>query len=118
MAKSLDGKHGQDRSDSACQAKGKLLCKPKPSNNCFGEFSFVDRQPASASVLAQQASTIYAIEYTDLDDLFADDPHLAGKLLRSILKMVVSRFRNTDANLFRRGKNLFLRAPLSHLRRP
>ena len=65
----------------------------------FGELSFVDRRPASASVVACGDTLVYQIDFADLDTLMDADPALALKLLRAILATVVARLRSTDAEL-------------------
>lgn len=65
----------------------------------FGELSFVDRRPASASVVASGDTTVHQIDFADLDALMEADSVLALKLLRAILKTVVARLRSTDAEL-------------------
>ena len=67
---------------------------------CFGEFSYADRKPASASIVADEDTVTWEIAYVDLDRLIESDAALGRKLLRGLLEMVVSRLRSTDAELF------------------
>jgi CRP-like cAMP-binding protein len=65
----------------------------------FGEFSFADRRPASATVVATEPTEVWEIPYADLDQLLASDPAIALKVFRAMLGMVVGRLRRTDADL-------------------
>ena len=85
----VEGQHGREEQVLADLAAG----------DCFGEFSFVDRKPASASVYASEATHLFAIPYRELDRLIEQDPYLARTLLKSLLATIVGRFRRTDATL-------------------
>lgn len=66
---------------------------------CFGEFAFIDRKPSSASVLANEDSTLYGIFHADLERVLESNPMTAAKVYRSMLDILVGRFRNTDIEL-------------------
>jgi len=80
------------------EAEEDLLGRMGPGE-CFGEFSFADRRPASASVIADPECTVHELPFEDLDTLMASDPELARKLLRAMFRTVVARLRSTDADL-------------------
>ncbi len=66
---------------------------------CFGEFAFVDRKPSSATVVAKEDSTLYALAHRDLDAKLQGSPSTAAKIYKSLLHILVSRFRNTDIEM-------------------
>jgi len=66
---------------------------------CFGEFAFIDRKPSSASVVANVDCSLYAIFHADLERVLDSNPMTAAKLYRSMLDILVGRFRNTDVEL-------------------
>lgn len=61
----------------------------------FGELSVIDRQPRSATVVADGPTTCLALASWDLDELLARSPRLAQNLLRGL----VGRLRRADARL-------------------
>jgi CRP-like cAMP-binding protein len=66
---------------------------------CFGEFAFVDRKNSSATVAANEDSTLYALSHRDLDERLLVRPSTAAKIYKALLGILVSRFRNTDLEL-------------------
>ena len=66
---------------------------------CFGEFAFIDRKASSASVIANEDSSLYAIFHADLERALEGNPMTAAKVYRSMLDILVERFRNTDIEL-------------------
>lgn len=65
----------------------------------FGEFSYADHKPASASIVADEKTVVAEIPHQALDALLDTDAPLARKVLRSMLATVVGRLRSTDAEL-------------------
>ena len=73
---------------------------------CFGELSFIDSGPASATVMANQDSIIYSIQ-KDVFRAFLDDhPEIERKILNNLLVTLVKRLRNTTSNLI--GSRFFI----------
>lgn len=66
---------------------------------CFGEFAFADRKPASAGIVAEEPTLAYVIPHVALDEIIEQDLGIARKVLRAMLVMVVERLRSTDAEL-------------------
>ena len=59
--------------------------------DCFGEFSFIDRETASASVYAKEDTRVMVLNYTDLDDLLEGLPMVPPKPeTRELLAKVLS----------------------------
>lgn len=61
----------------------------------FGELSVIDREPRSATVVADGPTTCLALASWDLDELLAHSPGLAQNLLREL----AGRLRRADARL-------------------
>jgi CRP-like cAMP-binding protein len=61
----------------------------------FGELSVIDREPRSATVVAEGSTSCLALASWDLDELLARSPRLAQNLLRGL----AGRLRRADARL-------------------
>lgn len=58
-----------------------------------GEMSFLEKVPASASVVAEQAMEVLEIDWKTLEDLFELFPHLASRFYRSLAVNLSRRLR-------------------------
>ena len=58
-----------------------------------GEMSFLERIPASASVVAEEPVQAFAIDWKSLEDLFELFPHLASRFYRSVAVNLSRRLR-------------------------
>ncbi len=67
--------------------------------DCFGEYAFVDRQPASASIRAVEDAEIYAIGFDTLQRFLDDHPIVAAIVYRNLLHILVKRLRESNAEL-------------------
>ena len=66
----------------------------------FGEMSFVDGAPTSATVVANTATRLRMINTMIIDNLSAVDPSFGTRLYRSIAAILVERLRLTSMDLF------------------
>lgn len=73
------------------------------SGSHFGEMSFMDQEPRSATVSATESSRVIEIPYQQLTSLLESDSVLALKLYRSLARFLTKRLRSTteDLNLLR-----------------
>lgn len=62
-----------------------------------GEMSFLERMPASASVVAEEPVEAFAIDWKVLEDLFELFPHLASRFYRSLAMNLSRRLRGQIA---------------------
>lgn len=58
-----------------------------------GEMSFLERVPASATVVAEEGVEALAIDWKSLEDLFELFPHLASRFYRSLAMNLSRRLR-------------------------
>jgi glutaminase len=65
----------------------------------FGEIAYVDRGPRSADVRADSSVECRTLSYTALDALADTDPALHAKLLRNLIRVVVSTLRTANADV-------------------
>lgn len=67
--------------------------------DCFGEYAFVDRQPASATIRASDDCEVYSIAHNTLEK-FLDTHHIVASVIyRNLLRILVSRLRASNAEL-------------------
>ncbi len=66
----------------------------------FGEMSFVDGAPTSATVVANTATRLRMINTMIIDNLSEVDPSFGTRLYRSIASILVERLRLTSMDLF------------------
>ena len=65
----------------------------------FGEMSLVDGEPRSASVLADEKTTLIVLTADDFARLASEIPRLAIKVLLKISKLLSQRLRHTTGVL-------------------
>ena len=65
----------------------------------FGELAYVDRGPRSAYVRADSPVECRTLPYAALDALAESDPVLHGKVLRNLLRVVLSSLRLANAEV-------------------
>jgi CRP-like cAMP-binding protein len=75
----------------------RLLARLGP-NDMFGEMSFVDGLPRSASVRAVSTSELVRITPEDLADLAEREPQLAIAFLREVARILSRRLRRLEAD--------------------
>jgi CRP-like cAMP-binding protein len=78
--------------------------------DCIGEYSFVDKNPASASVAAKMPSQVFRISQAEFERKLDADPAIGRTVYRNLLRLLVARLRedNQLLDLFR---------PLAHGKR-
>jgi CRP-like cAMP-binding protein len=63
---------------------------------CIGEYSFVDHQPASATVRANTEVQLFELSHDDLRRLLDDDNELRAQIYKNLLESLVERLRSTN----------------------
>jgi len=79
----------------ACPGKEKILAM-FGMGNIFGEISFLDRRPRSATVVVDEDVVLYKLLPEKLSELEKNAPHTAVKLLRVFIEKLTARLRQTD----------------------
>jgi CRP/FNR family cyclic AMP-dependent transcriptional regulator len=67
--------------------------------DCFGEYSLIDSEPVSASVVAVEPSLLLKITKTTFDATLAANDRLAKIIYRNLLHILVRRLRKKDQAL-------------------
>ena len=62
----------------------------------FGDMSFIDGQPRSASAFAVEESEVLVLDKTAFDRLAREEPSLAFRLAMNMARILSSRLRQTD----------------------
>lgn len=65
----------------------------------FGEMSLFDSSPRSASIAALTDCELIEIGGGDLDRLMQENPSLAGKIYRSMIRSLCQRLRNANEHM-------------------
>ena len=73
------------------------------AGECIGEFSFIDRAPASASVTAIQDSAIFQISKPKLESIMDQTPQVGKAIYNNLLLILVKKLRvnNEELDIFR-----------------
>lgn len=79
----------------ADRSRGKRLATVKPGGSC-GEYGFIDRRPASASVKAVENAEIFVISNDAFADLMRRNPHMERIIYRNLLTTLVDRLRASN----------------------
>ncbi len=94
----LDGEVEVRLRERADRFSGVRLGK-RGSGICLGEYSFIDKKPASAAVIVTRPSELFRISYKALEGLLATNDALGRTVYRNLLLQLVDRLRSTDAEL-------------------
>ncbi|MGA8262507.1 MAG: cyclic nucleotide-binding domain-containing protein [Arenicellales bacterium] len=81
--------------DPADRSQGKRLATLNPGDSC-GEYGFIDRRPASASVKAIEDSEIFVIANDDFNTLLRQHDELERSIYRNLLQTLVNRLRASN----------------------
>ncbi len=67
--------------------------------DCFGEYAFVDRQPASATIRASDDCEVYSIAHDTLQEFLDTHHSVASVIYKNLLRILVGRLRASNAEL-------------------
>ena len=67
--------------------------------DCFGDYSLIDAEPASASVIAAEPSVLLKITRTGFEAAVAGNDRLAKTIYHNLLRILVRRLRKKDHEL-------------------
>ena len=65
----------------------------------FGEYSLIDRKPASCSVIAIEACELLKITRADFENTVNASDHLGRMIYRNLLQLLIRRLRDKDKEL-------------------
>jgi CRP/FNR family transcriptional regulator, cyclic AMP receptor protein len=83
------------RITKTCTGKDKVLAM-FGMGNIFGEMSFLDKRPRSATVTADEDVVLYKLLPEKIKELEKNAPRTAVKLLRVFIEKLTARLRQTD----------------------
>ena len=92
----LEGKVAVIKKDHGDETKRLGVIRP---GKTFGEMSLLDGEPRSASVIAEETSTLIVLTAEDFARLSSELPKLAMKVLLKISKLLSQRLRQTSGML-------------------
>jgi serine/threonine protein phosphatase PrpC len=82
--------------------KGGVTLAELKAGDHFGEVAFLDARPRSANVIARTHSTVLSVQRDEFLALCAEEPAIATKLLRSMVRSLSDRLRNTSEDFVTR----------------
>jgi CRP-like cAMP-binding protein len=88
-------------SNASPTANGECKLAPIRPGECFGEMSFIDMQPRSATVRATEPSTLWVWTYTSIHERYRSDQKCGMLLVMNIARELSRRLRKTDELLAR-----------------
>lgn len=65
----------------------------------FGEMSFLDSKPRSATIVAREDSEVFKIARTKFDHLLANDPVTAAKFMMGVSEILSRRLRGANSRI-------------------
>ena len=92
----VEGKVAVIKKDHGDETKRLGVIRP---GKTFGEMSLLDGEPRSASVIAEETSTLIVLTAEDFARLSSELPKLAMKVLLKISKLLSQRLRQTSGML-------------------
>jgi CRP-like cAMP-binding protein len=75
---------------------------PIQPGDCFGEMSFIDMQPRSATVRALEGSELWVWTYASIHERYCKDQKCAMLLVMNIARELSRRLRRTDELIARK----------------
>jgi len=67
--------------------------------DCIGEYSLIDSEPASASVVAIEPCKIFKISKSEFEKMIISSDHLAQIIYKNMLRVLIKRSRQYDNEL-------------------
>jgi len=67
--------------------------------DCLGEYSLIDKQPASASVIAVEPCTLFEISRSDFEKIINSSDSLGKTVYKNILLITIKRARDSNREL-------------------
>ncbi|MFZ9520564.1 MAG: Crp/Fnr family transcriptional regulator [Silvanigrellaceae bacterium] len=105
----LEGQVGVYKSGKTGQDEGHLLTHLGPAS-CFGEMSFIDNKPRSATVTTQTRVVVYYLDGPALQGELADNAPLAHRFYANFARVLSTRLRELDEQYILSQKQLWKHA--------
>ena len=90
--------HVSKKMPTLSEMSSEVIAKLGPGDH-FGEMSLIDGKPASASIIAAEATICFEIKTEDYRSLISENPPIALKLFQYFTKALCDRLRKTDTFL-------------------
>ncbi len=89
---------GKVRVETAIPGKheGKQTLYTIMQGEVFGEFSFIDGTPRSATIISDEECEVMILSYSEFKNMAKKHTHLALALMENIAKMLTERIRNIN----------------------
>jgi len=77
----------------------KLVLDTIGPGDCIGEYSFIDKQPASASVVALEPAKAFAVAHDAFEEVLRSDSVVGHVVYENLLRLLIERLRREIASL-------------------
>ncbi|MCP3955549.1 MAG: cyclic nucleotide-binding domain-containing protein [Desulfobacterales bacterium] len=67
--------------------------------DCIGEYSFIDKKPASASVIANEPGRAFRLTRHEFEEIVTSSNHMEKTIYKNMLKVLIHRCRQSDSEL-------------------
>jgi CRP/FNR family cyclic AMP-dependent transcriptional regulator len=67
--------------------------------DCFGDYSLIDKGPASANVVATEPGQVLKISHDDLEQILKGHDHMARVIYANMLRTLTKRLREKDTEI-------------------
>jgi CRP-like cAMP-binding protein len=67
--------------------------------DCFGEYSLIDKQPASAAVIAMEPCRLFEISRSHFEEILNTSDFIAKTVYKNILLIIIKRARDSNREL-------------------
>lgn len=105
----LEGQVAVYKAGRGAEDDGHLLTMMGP-DSCFGEMSFIDHKPRSATVATQTRVVVYFLDGPALERELAENPLLAQRFYANFARVLSSRLRELDDQYILSQKQLWKHA--------
>lgn len=69
------------------------------AGDCIGEYSLIDKQPASASVIAIEPCDVFVVPRDGFEEIIHSGDHMARVIFENMLKIMIARARQRNKEL-------------------
>lgn len=94
--------NGKGDGNGGGHVEAEVHLSPIEPGDCFGEMSFIDMQPRSATVRALEDSDLWVWTYSSIHERYCKDQKCAMLLVMNIARELSRRLRRTDELIARK----------------
>ncbi|MFC1812029.1 cyclic nucleotide-binding domain-containing protein [Thermodesulfobacteriota bacterium] len=89
----------KDRGDRGMERATRVKLGHQVQGDFIGEYALIDREPASASVIAVEPCEVFEVTRSDFDKILNSSDRLAKNIYRNMLQVTIKRARDSNKEL-------------------